>query len=219
MCQKLAAFHDENGHLLVPTSGATAELAQWLNRQRLFDLFLSLEQKILLHNIHCDWAVLPGKHVADTIGVRRWDAMFHDSKHHHQKLHGPSKRKANKSMELENSKRRVPQQHEGLCKGTEESIRRQSDPHKIGSNKSKAQPIRTSRRTPTRRSRKTLCTWHSMYEQLVQYKAEKNECNVPRKFVGNPSLGEWVAHQRLLGRDGALSQKQVQALDALGFFW
>jgi len=59
--------------------------------------------------------------------------------------------------------------------------------------------------------------WDERYGQLVAYKNEHGDCNVPTKWPDNPTLALWVVTQRA-GKDH-LSADRVGRLDALGFTW
>jgi superfamily II DNA or RNA helicase len=61
--------------------------------------------------------------------------------------------------------------------------------------------------------------WNERYRQLVAYRQQHGDCLVPAKFALNPALGKWVSNQRLLNREGKLSQDRKAQLDALGFAW
>jgi len=62
--------------------------------------------------------------------------------------------------------------------------------------------------------------WKSRHAQLIQYKADHGDVNVPRDF-DKYNLGQWVHRIRHLHRTGRLkfSDDQVQELNELGFVW
>ncbi|EJK72256.1 hypothetical protein THAOC_06225, partial [Thalassiosira oceanica] len=71
------------------------------------------------------------------------------------------------------------------------------------------EPRRTSGRTPkpaVRYRDHEPPTWDESLDELMKYKAEHGNCNVPRT---HDTLGEWVATQR----------ERVQKLDQIGFDW
>ena len=57
-------------------------------------------------------------------------------------------------------------------------------------------------------------TWDERLNDLMRYKAEHGDCNVPQ---GHGTLGIWVHNQRL--RKDNLSEERVQKLDDLDFNW
>lgn len=61
--------------------------------------------------------------------------------------------------------------------------------------------------------------WESKYLELVVYKKEHGDCNVPYDCVENPSLGLWVLNQRIAHKKGELKRDIVTKLEALGFIW
>ena len=44
--------------------------------------------------------------------------------------------------------------------------------------------------------KKKPVSWEERYNQLVEYKKDHNNCNVPRKYKANLALGRWVVSQR-----------------------
>lgn len=68
-------------------------------------------------------------------------------------------------------------------------------------------------------------SWYEKFEELAEYKKEKGDCNVPRGFPDNPSLGKWANTQRSqykLLKDGMASPitaYRIRALEGIGFQW
>ena len=62
-------------------------------------------------------------------------------------------------------------------------------------------------------------SWNQMYQELQEYKRVHDHCNVPAKYNDNPQLGAWVDGQRQQKRQGKLSSKRIQKLEAIGFQW
>ena len=60
---------------------------------------------------------------------------------------------------------------------------------------------------------------------LRSYQLEHGHCYVPKRFVANPSLGNWVNKQRQLyrrhleGEPTALTPARIEVLDRIGFAW
>ena len=61
--------------------------------------------------------------------------------------------------------------------------------------------------------------WNQMFQELQEYKRVHDHCNVPAKYNDNPQLGTWVDGQRQQKRQGKLSSKRIQKLEAIGFQW
>ena len=61
--------------------------------------------------------------------------------------------------------------------------------------------------------------WNQMFQELQEYKRVHDHCNVPAKYTDNPQLGAWVDGQRQQKRQGKLSSKRIQKLEAIGFQW
>jgi hypothetical protein len=69
-------------------------------------------------------------------------------------------------------------------------------------------------------------TWEEQLAKLEAYNAEHGDCNVPRGWAEDPSLGKWVSMQRtnkrILDRGepgNGMTAERAARLDALGFAW
>ena len=66
-------------------------------------------------------------------------------------------------------------------------------------------------------------SWQRCYDDLVTYKAEHRDCNVPRNFEGDPILARWVNEQRRAykqrqnGQKSQMNKQRIDALENLGF--
>ena len=61
--------------------------------------------------------------------------------------------------------------------------------------------------------------WNAMHQQLVQFKQQQGDCDVPTQWPENPHLANWVANQRHRRKKGTLSADRVRKLEAIGFVW
>jgi hypothetical protein len=61
--------------------------------------------------------------------------------------------------------------------------------------------------------------WRQRFQQLLEYKQNYGNCKVPRKYSGNPQLGNWVYTQRQNKRKGTLGVERQARLDLIGFEW
>ena len=67
--------------------------------------------------------------------------------------------------------------------------------------------------------------WQERFEQLIQYKANYGDCNVPQHYEKSRELGLWVAEQRrqysnlMQGKKSSMTESKVVLLEAQGFFW
>ena len=61
--------------------------------------------------------------------------------------------------------------------------------------------------------------WNSKFEQLISYKEKNGDCNVPKEYEKDKSLGLWVYTQRQFRRKGRLSEDRIAKLDSIGFMW
>jgi len=62
--------------------------------------------------------------------------------------------------------------------------------------------------------------WNNKFELLKQYKEKYNHCCVPlRHLEEGQKLGQWVAMQRRLKKDGKASETRLEKLNNVGFIW
>jgi len=61
--------------------------------------------------------------------------------------------------------------------------------------------------------------WESMFQLLLEYKAQHGNMLVPQKYDKNPQLGKWVHTQRYKYSKKQLSSNRVLRLESIGFVW
>ncbi|CAB9524746.1 helicase [Seminavis robusta] len=67
--------------------------------------------------------------------------------------------------------------------------------------------------------------WNRRFEELLEYKKRFGDCNVPKEWPENKSLGAWVATQRknykamLSGERSSLTNERRTALENIDFVW
>ena len=61
--------------------------------------------------------------------------------------------------------------------------------------------------------------WMEMYEKLVAYKKRYKDTMVPRNYVGDAKLANWVKEQRYQYRNRNLSESRWALLNSIGFIW
>ena len=74
--------------------------------------------------------------------------------------------------------------------------------------------------------------WEARFDQLLEFVEQNGHAAVPRKYVADPSFGEWVAAQRRAYRgeqarkqgkqprwSGRISSARVAKLNSIGFVW
>jgi len=57
--------------------------------------------------------------------------------------------------------------------------------------------------------------WETRFDQLVEYKKLKGDCNVPQRYEANPQLANWVDAQRAMSKKGVKSKKELERIDKL----
>jgi len=66
--------------------------------------------------------------------------------------------------------------------------------------------------------------WQRRYQQLVEYKDQYGDCNVPQGFADNPQLAIWVVTQRMNYKQNKNKwtdcyPDRIEALERIGFQW
>ena len=61
--------------------------------------------------------------------------------------------------------------------------------------------------------------WEEMFTMLCDFKAEVGNCNVPRGYLKNPTLGTWLKTQRKNHVKGTLREDRVSRLEEVGISW
>ncbi|MFQ5685555.1 MAG: Helicase associated domain protein [Candidatus Scalindua sp.] len=62
-------------------------------------------------------------------------------------------------------------------------------------------------------------TWDLRYGELIKYKEQYGDCNVPSNWIKNEQLANWVITQRSNYRHGKLNENRIKRLDDIGFIW
>jgi hypothetical protein len=61
--------------------------------------------------------------------------------------------------------------------------------------------------------------WDARFGELKLYQKRLGNANVPKKYIENPALGNWVSKQRKPHRSGKLERDRFRLLSKLGFRW
>ncbi len=61
--------------------------------------------------------------------------------------------------------------------------------------------------------------WKVRFDELLRYRDEHGDCDVPTKWSKNPQLGIWVGNQRQERKRGVLHPERERLLDGIGFTW
>jgi superfamily II DNA or RNA helicase len=61
--------------------------------------------------------------------------------------------------------------------------------------------------------------WDLHYGELVAYKEEHGDCDMPARWPKNQTLATWVVAQRQYRRLGQISKERIELLDKLNFNW
>ncbi len=61
--------------------------------------------------------------------------------------------------------------------------------------------------------------WFERYGQLVAYKQQYGNCDMPARWDANQKLATWVVDQRVRKRDANLEPEKIELLNRIGFNW
>jgi hypothetical protein len=61
--------------------------------------------------------------------------------------------------------------------------------------------------------------WERFFTELLHYKKQHGNTNVPQRYTALPGLGVWVNNQRRLKKRKKLSRERTRRLNAAGFEW
>ncbi|EDY80959.1 Helicase associated domain protein [Verrucomicrobiia bacterium DG1235] len=62
-------------------------------------------------------------------------------------------------------------------------------------------------------------SWFKRYGQLIAYKKEHGNCNVPARYDKVSGFSTWVVYQRVYRNKGTLEAEKIRLLDEIGFNW
>jgi hypothetical protein len=96
-----------------------------------------------------------------------------------------------------------------------------SDPKRLRANVAIPQDITPSHITEEQSQRiQAECaapeSWMQRFHELLEYKREFGNCDVPCDYKPNAPLGHWVHNQRKFFRKGTLSEERIAALSGIG---
>ncbi|KAL7491067.1 hypothetical protein ACHAWT_001542 [Skeletonema menzelii] len=83
--------------------------------------------------------------------------------------------------------------------------------HQTNNRKGKDLSLYLKEGKDTNDMQKGVCAWRKKFDQLREFAREHGHCNVPQKYPSNPSLGRWVARQRLFMRQCLDAQEDSNA--------
>jgi hypothetical protein len=67
--------------------------------------------------------------------------------------------------------------------------------------------------------------WSERFEEILKYKEQYGDCNVPCNFKENPHLGSWVKCQRrqyrdfIRGKRSSMTLDRIKKLESINFMW
>ena len=69
---------------------------------------------------------------------------------------------------------------------------------------------------------KNIAKWNDRYSELIGYKEDHDDCNVPREYGPNKQLARWVHTQRYqyrLFQKSRMTEERIAKLNEIGFEW
>jgi len=195
----LLEYYEEHGHANVPWQyNVTARLGKWATNQRRNRPMLREDKIAKLDALNFTWDEAD-KEKAN----QKWQAMF-------QRL---------EEFKGKNGHLEVPRRSGKLSNWVERQRRQYTNNLLEQERIEKLESIGfVWRLRPFQENRtdKLEQTWEEMYEQLLLYKEENGDCNVPRP---RDSLGNWVNRQRQSRVWGILRADREKRLESIGFVW
>lgn len=61
--------------------------------------------------------------------------------------------------------------------------------------------------------------WEELFGELLAYRTEYGDCNVPQSYANNPKLCGWIAYQHAQYNSNKLSPDRIKRLEDIGFEW
>ena len=197
--QKLLAYKQEHGHVIVQLNYKSAEgfgLGEWVRNQRKVDKLGTLGQV--------------KKHRLEQIGFV-WDCPRHTWEQRFQKLLAYKKEHGNAL---------VPQNYKTDGFGLGEWVRNQRRMEKLGKldqdKKHRLEEVGFVWRT-----RHARHTWEQSFQKLLAYKKEHGNVLVPFRYKTSDGfgLGQWVAIHHRAKVLATLGQDKKEKLEQVGFVW
>lgn len=59
--------------------------------------------------------------------------------------------------------------------------------------------------------------WDDRYNELLHYKEQFGDCEVPMDYTAYPKLAVWTRTQRTAYKDGTMSEDKIARLSKIGF--
>jgi hypothetical protein len=189
MIDRLRAFYQEHGHVVVTPNDKDPELCEWTQRYIRSHTYRNLCRLVM-------------PNYGKTRTQEKWEAMlerlreFHQ-KHGHFSVRGDSK--------LYNFVKNQRHQYRLFVRGKRSQMTRERIEalEQIGFEWGKSHDIR----------------WNERMQELDTFSTIYGHQAVPQEFERNPQLGRWVMNQRTFKRRNGLRTSRVKALERRNFTW
>ena len=195
--QELKDYKKKHGDCNVPRNyERNPALGEWIHTQRKTRYDMSPERRIQLESVGFKWRKAAPNHAL-------WNQRFQELKNY-KKIHG----------DCNIAKRNKNNPQLGLWVQTQRSKReRMLEERKAKLNNIEFQWIlRTGQN-----SLNYHALWDQHFQELQDYQQQHSDCNVPKVYKHNPSLGQWVQRQRMY--KGTMLEERKAKLNNIGFQW
>jgi len=204
---KVKSFYEEHGHLTMPNNKEYASLSAWLSYQRHQSRTLRKEQIELLESIN--YLTTPVHRETDE---DKWNAKYNRLKQLHQETGGLRIPFAEHDLATWLSRQKKLLNSGALDTRRKENLLRIG----VGSANGHTRKIVKSGFFDAK--------WNMQYQKLIKYRRVNGDCNVPRGWKQDPSLGLWVHNQRkrygeMQAGEANMDSGRIQKLEELGFQW
>ena len=191
--QELAEYKKGHGHCNVPKGSIQEykQLGEWVNTQRKIYSKMNMPKDRIeqLNAIGFDWDPLATK----------WNQMFQalvEYKKEHGDCNVPQRSTEYKQLGIWVTNQRFEYNKGGMPE------HRINQLNNIGFD---WDPLATQ--------------WNQMFQELMEYKKEHGDCNVPHRSIEYKQLGIWVKNRRKQYNKGGMSKDRIEQLNAIGFDW
>jgi hypothetical protein len=209
--QKIKEFYDEKKHLTLPSTDPNyVRLSQWLTKQRYRpDSLLRKDQLERLESISYKTAKFHRDGDDDA-----WEVRYNQLKLIYDETGGVIIRSNEPALSAW-----VSRQKRSLMNNMLDPTR-QARLGKLGIHLSTTNYRCRKKKISSKLEEK----WQSQFEKLQEYYRIKGNCNVPRGWKDDRSLGLWVHNQRMhytkmKNRMAVMEPDRIQKLEQLGFKW
>eukprot|EP00977_Amphora_coffeiformis_P013008 scaffold3337_cov169-Amphora_coffeaeformis.AAC.18 len=216
---ELLDFRADNNHCRVPRSGY-GDLGKWVKSLRTQYRKQQLPEKRvkILNSLGFDWDTRHYERTPDS--EAKWNERF-AMLVEYKRIHGNTMVPQNSGelgrwVKMQREQKKTTDRRKT---GDQEPSNKRPRPCMPPERIAKLDSIGFCWESGTRRG------WEERFEELLQYRAQHGDCNVPQLWSENRALGRWVMKQRChynlkkQGKKSQLTDEKQARLEGIGFAW